>query len=388
MDFGFTEEQKIVQETARRLMEREIIPIADEYDKNKILCDRQKLKILLDKIAPLGYLGNVIPEKYGGAGLDFVTFGILMEELFRAYASLGGIILIQTASREICELGTEEQKRRFLPSLCSGEKILCSAITEPDVGSDNANIGTLARKEGDFYVVNGTKIWISNGSISDIAIVVVQTEKGTGPKGLAHLIIDRGQCPYSARELSKLGLRSFPTSELVFENCRVPKENLLVRPGEGLKTLLRLYEAARATMAIGAVGMAQAAIDAAVRYGKERMQFGKPIGSFQLIQQMIADMLAETEAARLLSYKAYYMIDKKVRCDRETSMAKFYATEAAVRVTSMAIQIHGAYGLSEEYPVERYFRDARSFTIPDGTTQIQKMIVARSVLGLQAFKIK
>ena len=386
MDFEFSSEQKMVQETARRLMEREIVPLADEYDKTKALCDRLKLKVLLDKIAPLGYLGNVIPEEYGGAGLDFVTFGILMEELSRAYASLGGIILIQSASREIYELGTEEQRRRFLPSLCSGEKILCTAITEPNVGSDNANIETLAREDGDFYTVNGTKIWISNGSISDVAIVVVQTERGAGPKGLAHLIVDRGQSPYSTRELSKLGLRSFPTSELVFENCRVPKENLLVPPGGGLKNLLRLYEGARAMMAIGAVGMAQAAIDASIRYAKERIQFGKPIGSFQLIQQMIADMLAETEAARLLAYKAFSMIDKGVRCDRETSIAKFYATEAAVRVTSMAIQIHGAYGLSEEYPVERYFRDARSFTIPDGTTQIQKLIVGRSALGLQAFR--
>jgi alkylation response protein AidB-like acyl-CoA dehydrogenase len=199
------------------------------------------------------------------------------------------------------------------------------------------------------------------------------------------LIVEKEVSPYEARDLPKLGLRSFPTAELVFQDCRVPKENLLVAPGQGLKETLRSFESARAGMAIGSVGMAQAAIDASVRYAKERIQFGKPIGSFQLIQEMIADMVAETEAARLLAYRAHSLLDKKVRCDRETSMAKFYATEAAVRVTSMAIQIHGAYGLSEEYPVERYFRDARSFTIPDGTTQIQKMIVARRVLGLSAF---
>jgi alkylation response protein AidB-like acyl-CoA dehydrogenase len=386
MDFEFTDEQKLIQQTARKVMEREIIPVADEYDKTKALLDRKKLKGLLDKIAPLGYLGHVIPEEWGGAGLDYLTLCVLMEELFRAYASLGGVILIQTAARSIHQLGSEDQKRRFLPGLVSGEMIACTAITEPNVGSNNAGIETLAREDGDSYVINGTKTWISNGSISDLAIVVAQTERGAGAKGICHLIVDRGESPYSARELPKLGLRSFPTSEVVFEDCRVPKENLLVPPGEGLKRILKLYEGARAIMAIGAVGMAQAAIDASVRYAKERTQFGRPIGQFQLIQAMIAEMIAETDAARLLAQRVFWMLDKKARCDREASIAKFYATEAAVRVTSKAIQIHGAYGLSEEYPVERFFRDARSFTIPDGTTEIQKLVVGRSVLGMQAFR--
>ncbi len=386
MDFELTDEQKLIQQTARRVMEREIIPVAHEYDRTKALMDRGKLKGLLDKIAPLGYLGHVIPEEWGGAGLDYLTLCVLMEELFRAYASLGGVILIQTAARSIHQLGTDQQRRRFLPGLVSGEKIACTAITEPNVGSNNAGIETLAREDGDSYVINGTKTWISNGSISDLAIVVAQTDRGAGAKGICHLIVDRAQSPYGARELPKLGLRSFPTSEVVFVDCRVPKENLLVPPGEGLKTILKLYEGARAIMAIGAVGMAQAAIDASVRYAKERTQFGKPIGQFQLIQAMIAEMIAETDAARLLAQRTFWMLDKGVRCDREASIAKFYATEAAVRVTSKAIQIHGAYGLSEEYPVERFFRDARSFTIPDGTTEIQKLIVGRSVLGLQAFR--
>ena len=386
MDFDFTDEQRMIQETARKVMERDIIPIADEYDRTKALLDRQKLKAVLDKLAPLGYLGHVIPVEWGGAGLDHMSLGILLEELSRAYASLAGIILIQTSSREIHEFGTEEQKRHYLPLLCSGDKIICSAITEPNVGSNNADIETFAREDGDFYVINGTKIWISNGGISDMSIVVAQTERGSGAKGLCHILVDREVSPYETRELSKLGLRSFPTSEVVFEDCRVPKENVLVPPGEGLKTILRLYEGARAMMAIEAVGMAQAAIDSSIQYAKERYQFGKPIGSFQLIQEMIANMVAETDASRLLAYRAFYQIDKGVRCDRETSIAKFYATEAAVRTTSAAIQIHGAYGLSEEFPVERFFRDARSFTIPDGTTQIQKLIVARSILGLQAFR--
>jgi len=385
MDFEFTDEQKMLKETARKLMEKEIIPIADEYDKKKSLLDRTLLKKLLDKLAPLGYLAALIPEEEGGAGLDHIGWAILGEELFRAYASLGGVVGIQNTHRMIYLMGTPEQKRKYLPSLFSGEKIICSAITEPNVGSNPIMIETTATLKGNEYILNGTKTWISNGTISDIAMVVAQTQKGAGPFGLCHLIVEKEVSPYEARDLPKLGLRSFPTAELVFQDCRVPRENLLVAPGQGLKETLRSFESARAGMAIGSVGMAQAAIDASVRYAKERVQFGKPIGSFQLIQEMIADMVAETEAARLLAYRAHFLLDKKVRCDRETSMAKFYATEAAVRVTSMAIQIHGAYGLSEEYPVERYFRDARSFTIPDGTTQIQKMIVARRVLGLSAF---
>jgi len=374
MDFELSDEQRMLKDTARRLMDKEIIPIADEYDRKKALLDRRVLKGLFDKLSPLGYIGALVPQEGGGAGLDHVTWGILMEELFRAYASLGGVVGIQNNFAEIWELGTQEQKERFIPPCIKGEKIICSAITEPNVGSNPASIETTATLEGDYYILNGTKTWISNGTISDIAVVVAQTK-----------IVEREVSPYEARDLPKLGLRSFPTAELVFQDCRVPKENLLVAPGQGLKKILQLFEGARAMMAIGATGMAQAAIDASIKYAKERYQFGRPIGSFQLIQEMIADMIAETEASRLLAFRAFSLLDKGVRCDRETSLAKFYATEAAVRVTSMAIQIHGAYGLSEEYPVERYFRDARSFTIPDGTTQIQKLIVGRSILGLQAF---
>ena len=386
MDFDFSDEQKMVQETARRLMEREIIPIADEYDRSKALFDRGKLDPLLKKISPLGYVGGTIPEEWGGAGLDMVTLGILLEELFKAYASLAGIIMLQVGTtRQIFLLGSEEHKKRFLPSLCSGEKIICGAITEPNVGSNNVAIETLAKKDGDSYVINGTKTWISNGSISDVVMIVVQTKKGSGAKGICQILVDRNESPYTAREISKLGLRSFPTSELIFEDCRVPEENLLITPGKGLKTILSVYELGRSMMSIGAVGMGQAAIDASIKYARERIQFGRPIGGFQLIQEMIADMIAEIDASRLLAYRALSLLDKGMRCDTEASLAKLYSTEAAVRVTSKAIQIHGAYGLSEEYPVERFFRDARSWTIPDGTTQIQKLIVGSSVLGIRAF---
>jgi alkylation response protein AidB-like acyl-CoA dehydrogenase len=308
-----------------------------------------------------------------------------MEELFGAYGSLGMVVGLHLSNYEIYEMGTPEQHEKFLRPLMAGEKILCTGITEPNVGSNPAEIQTTAILDGDEYVINGTKVWITNGSISDFALVVAQTTPGSGRKGLCHILVDREVSPYEARELPKLGMRSCPTSEVIFEDCRVPKENLIVAPGQGLNKILRTFEMPRCQLCIGGAGIAQAALDASIKYARERYQFGRPIGSFQLIQQMIADMYVETEAARHLAYKGFSMLDKGVRCDKEASAAKLYGTEMAVRVTSAAIQIHGAYGLSEEYPVERYFRDARSLTIPDGTTQIQKMIVARSLLGLRAF---
>ena len=385
MDFEFTEEQKMVKDTARKIMEKEIIPVAHEYDRTKALSNRTILKGLLDKLIPLGYLGHVIPEEAGGSGMDFITYGIVMEELFGAYGSLGMLVGLHISNYGIYQNGTPQQKEKFLRPLMTGEKILCTCITEPNVGSNPAAIETTAVLDGDDYVINGTKVWITNGSISDIALVVAQTKPGAGKEGLCHILVDREVSPYGARELPKLGMRSCPTSEVVFEDCRVPKENLLVAPGQGLRDILRIFAMPRAQLGIGAAGIAQAALDASIRYAKERYQFGKPIGSFQLIQQMIADMYVETEAARHLAYKSFFLLDKGIRCEKESSAAKLYGTEMAVRVTSAAIQIHGAYGLSEEYPVERYFRDARSLTIPDGTTQIQKMIVARSLLGIRAF---
>jgi alkylation response protein AidB-like acyl-CoA dehydrogenase len=385
MDFEFTDEQQMVKDTARKIMEKEIIPVASEYDRTKALLDKKILKGLLDKLVPLGYLSHVIPEEAGGAGMDFITYGIVMEELFGAYGSLGMVVGLHLSNYEIYEMGTPEQHEKFLRPLMAGEKILCTGITEPNVGSNPAEIQTTAILDGDEYVINGTKVWITNGSISDFALVVAQTTPGSGRKGLCHILVDREVSPYEARELPKLGMRSCPTSEVIFEDCRVPKENLIVAPGQGLNKILRTFEMPRCQLCIGGAGIAQAALDASIKYARERYQFGRPIGSFQLIQQMIADMYVETEAARHLAYKGFSMLDKGVRCDKEASAAKLYGTEMAVRVTSAAIQIHGAYGLSEEYPVERYFRDARSLTIPDGTTQIQKMIVARSLLGLRAF---
>jgi alkylation response protein AidB-like acyl-CoA dehydrogenase len=308
-----------------------------------------------------------------------------MEEL---EPSIYGLVMITGGTaRSVYFLGNETQKRTFIPPILSAEKIGCSAITEPNVGSNPAFVQTRAVLESGHYVLNGTKTWITNGAFADIAFTLATTDPTKGKKGLCRFIVDKEVSPFKAKAIETLedDWQVPSVAELVFEDCRVPQENVLGVSGEGLKDTLVAFQAARCFVAIGSIGLAQRAIDATVRYAKERVQFGKVIGKFQLIQAMVADMIAETDAARLLAYRALSKVQRGVRCARETSIAKFYATEAAVRVTSMAIQVHGAYGLSKEYPVEALFRRARMMTIPDGTTQIQKLIVAREILGMQAF---
>jgi len=384
MNFDLSDEQIMLKSSARRLMEKEVTPFLTSFPEDRPL-PSGKIKELLKKLIPLGYIGSIIPEEYGGAGLDYLTYGLLMEEL---EPSIYGLVMITGGTaRSVYFLGNESQKKAFIPPILSAEKIGCSAITEPDVGSNPAFVQTRAVFDRDHYIVNGTKTWITNGAFADVAFVLATVDPSKGKKGLCRFIVDKAVSPFQAKPIQTMedDLKIPSVGELIFEDCRVPKENVLGVPGEGLKDTLVAFQAARCFVAIGSIGLAQRAIDAAVRYAKERVQFGKIIGKFQLIQSMIADMIAETDAARLLTYRALLQIQKGVRCARETSIAKFYATEAAVKVTSMAIQIHGAYGLSKEYPVEALFRGARMMTIPDGTTQIQKMIVAREILGMQAF---
>jgi alkylation response protein AidB-like acyl-CoA dehydrogenase len=385
MDFEFTEEQKALRNTVRRFLAEKIEPIADEYDRKGPLSKEDSL-MFLKLLKPFGYVATLVPEEFGGAGLDHVCWGILYEELRRTYASLGGMVgITAAASGGLVESTNKPLRDRILPGLVAGEKIICTAITEPNHGSDAALIDTKAVLEGDYYRINGTKMWISNGHIADYVIVVAQTDPSKGGKGICQMLVEREKSPFISKEIHKLGVRSFPTAELVFEDCMVPKENLLFPVGSGYKRTLVGLNSARANMAIAAVGVAQAALDAAVKYAQERMQFKRLIGSYQLVQEMIAEMATEIDAARLLTYRAFAMIDKGVKCRKEVSMAKAYATEMAVRVTSKAIQIHGAYGLADEYKVERFFRDARCLTIPDGTTQIQNLIIGREILGISAF---
>lgn len=384
MDFEFTDEQRALRDTIRRFLAEKIEPIADEYDRKGPLSKEDSLRFLKE-LKPFGYVGTMVPEELGGYGLDHVTWGILFEELRRVYAALGGMVGINAASTgSIAESSNEALRKRILPGLLEGEKIICSAITEPNNGSDASGIDTRAILQTDSYRINGTKMWISNGGIADYVVVVAQTDPSKGANGICQILVEREKSPFIAREIHKLGVRSFSTAELVFEDCMVPRENLLFPVGEGYRHTLISLNRARANAAIASVGIAQAAVDAAVQYAKERIQFNRQIGSFQLIQEMIADMATEVDAARLLTYRALFLLDKGVKCRKEVSMAKAYATEMAVRVASKAIQVHGAYGLADEYKVERYFRDARCYTIPDGTTEIQKLIIGREILGMQA----
>ncbi len=385
MDFQLTEEQKMLKRTAREFMEKEIIPIADEYDRRGPL-SKEDATWLIRKLIPLGYLSGSLPEEYGGLNLDHISGAILSEELCRAWAGLSGVVGIAAGlPRALVEAGTDEQRKSYLSAALSADIIGCAAITEPDAGSDARSIQTTAVLDGDEWILNGTKTWISNGTIADIAHVICVTDRGKGALGMSALLVEKKVSPFTARELHKLGLRAFPTAELSFVDCRVPKGNQIGHLGDAYQRTMYTFERARTGLCIMGVGIAQAAIDASIKYAQERKQFGRPIGSFQMIQEMICDMVTETEAARLLAYWAYDLIERGERCRKESSIAKAYGTEMAVRVTSKAIQIHGAMGLSDELPVERYFRDARTITIPDGTTQIQKLIVGRETLGIRAF---
>ncbi len=387
MDFQLTEEQKLLQKSAREFMEKEIIPLADKYDRKYRPLPKELLVELMKKLTPLGYVGGLVPEKYGGSGLDYLSYALLAEELCRAWGSLGFIELDHHVPgvMSIYLDGSEEQRKKYLPGAVVADLMCCYAITEPDVGSGARDLKTTAVRMGNSYVLNGTKTWITNGTVADLALVVAVSDRKKGVQGISRFIVEKSRSHFGVRELPKLGFCSCPTAELSFEDCRLPEENMLGGIGEGYRETMLIFLMARASLALCGVGLAQAAIDAAVKYAQERKQFGRPIGSFQMIQEMIVDMVIETEAARLLTYKAWDLLGRGINCFKESSMAKAFAPEVAVRVASKAIEIHGAYGLSEEYPVERYFRDARTLTIPDGTTEIQKLVVGREVLGLKAF---
>lgn len=384
MDFDLSKAQQMLQKSVREYLREKIGPIADAFDRKGPMAEGDAKQFLKD-LEPFGYVGTMVPENLGGPGLGYLDWALIFEELRGTYASLGGIVgITSSAAAGICRSGNKTVIDKTAAGLLAGEKIACMAITEPDVGSDAASVRTEAVSQGDHFLVNGTKMWISNGTIADYVILVATVDPSLGPGGICQLLVERDVSPFEANEIPKMGLKSFPTAELVFNNCRVPKENLLKSPGEGLKSALADLTFARCNAAVASVGIAQAALNAAITYAKGRTQFGKPIGRFQLIQQMVADMAAEVDASRLLTYRALSLFDKGRIPIREASIAKAYATEAGVRVASKALQIHGAYGLSEEFPVERYFRDARCYTIPDGTTQMQQLIIGRELLGMSA----
>lgn len=383
MDFELSETERMLADAARRVVAKEIESVLDSHPPDRPLPKTAMLD-LYRSVADLGYHGARISEKEGGSGLTYVMLGILNELLPPVLAM--SLLGHESTIKRIEMGGTAEQKVRFVPDLLAGRKIAGTATSEPNVGSDPRGIETTAVLAGDHYVLNGTKLWATNGSILDTAIVVAALGKDPDGRNLiTRFIVDRAESPFESREVPTIGFQQGHLGELVFRDCRVPKANLLGEPGDAHSSLTFTWLANRANMGLIGVHLAQRALDASVAYAKERVQFGKPIGSFQLVQEMLAEMATLTDASRLLCYRALALLDRGVWCHRESSMAKAYATEAAVRVTNVAIQIHGAYGLTKEFPLERWARDARMITIPDGTTQIQRLIIGRELVGLRAF---
>ena len=382
MDFDLSPEQVEIRKLARSFADREIAPGARERDR----AERFPADVL-KKMAPIGFLGGPVPEQYGGMGVDYISHALITEEIGRADSSVRTTLSVQISLVELTILkwGTEEQKRTWLPRLCKGEVLGCFGLTEPAVGSDATKLQASAKRDGNDWIINGRKTWISNGSVSKVALVFATVDPSKGSKGITAFLIDREKSPYGSQALhGKLGLRSSDSSELILDNVRVPDAMRLGEVGQGFKIAMSALDSGRYSVAAGAVGTAQAAIDASVAYATQRQSFGKPLAGHQLVQELLADMVVETEAARLLVWRAGDLKNKGKPNTRETSIAKLYASEIAQRVTDNGIQIHGGYGFSDEFPVERFWRDARVNRLYEGTTQIQKLIIARFTTGIDA----
>lgn len=381
MDFQLSPDQKMVREMAREFVDREVVPHAKEWEEQGEIP-----RSVIDKMAKLGMMGGPIPEKYSGAGMDYVSFTLLVEEIARGSSSLRTTISVQVslAGTTLLKFGSEEQKRRYLVPLAKGEKLGAWALTEPQAGSDAANQRTTAELDGEEWVINGEKRFISNGNIADFVIVHAREPGTKREEGISVFLVEKGTEGFTVPRVetsSKLGLRASPTADLSFEDCRIPKENLIGNRGGGWEAAMYVLNHGRLGVAAGGVGLGQACLDASVKYAKERRAFGKAIGEFQLVREMIAEMALDVEAGRLLYLKAAHMRDLGLDNRLAVSMAKLFCAQMAMRCADRAVQIHGGYGFSGDYPVERYFRDAKILGLYEGTNQIQQMIIAHEVLG-------
>jgi butyryl-CoA dehydrogenase len=382
MDFELTDEQRLIKDTAREFTDREIVLQSRENARNHHF-DLD----LVRKVADQGYLGAVVPQEYGGAGLDYVSYGLIVEEIGRGDSAIRTVISVQTSlvCSGIVRWGTEEQKQKYLPKLCSGEWLGCFGLTEPDTGSDAANQRTRATKTDGGWVINGAKMWISMANYAKVAMIFAQTDPSLGAKGLACFIVDTDQPGYTAQTIEhKMGLHGSDTGSISLEDVEVSDEDMLGGVGDGFKVAMSNLDSGRYSVAAGCVGICQGCVEESVKYSKERQQFGRPIASFQLVQAMIADMVVKTEASRMLVWRAGWLKDKGLPNTLETSVAKLHATEASLECANMAIQVHGGAGYVDDHPVERYLRDARVTTIYEGTSQIQKLIIGRQVTGISA----
>lgn len=382
MDFDLTPEQDLVRETARDFTDREVVPRARENSRRHYF-DVE----LVRSIAAQGYLGAIVPKEYGGAGLDYITYGVIVEEIGRGCSAMRTVISVQTSlvCSSILRWGTEEQKQRYLPKLCSGEWLGCFGLTEPDTGSDAANQKTRAVKTDTGWVINGAKMWISLGNHSKVAIVLAQTDPSLGHRGIAAFLVDCDQPGFQPSEIEgKMGLHASDTAQIALQDVEVPDDAVLGEIGEGFKIAMSALDSGRYSVAAGCVGIGQACLEESVTYAKEREQFDRPIASFQLVQAMLADIKVRTDASRLLVWRAGALKDAGKPSTVETSIAKLYATESAVESAHQAIQIHGGAGYVDDHPVERHFRDVRVTTLYEGTSQIQKLIIGRALTGINA----
>jgi butyryl-CoA dehydrogenase len=382
MDFQLSDEQKLISEAAREFSDREILPVVRDNDRAARF-DRE----LARKMGEVGYLGAPIAEKYGGRDLDYIGYGLIVGEIGRADSSARTVVSVVTSlvGGSIERWGSEEQKMRWLPRLCSGEALGCFGLTEPDTGSDAANLRTRATKTDSGWSISGQKMWISLANFSELALIFAQTDPALKHRGLACFLVPTDSEGFTTQEIhGKLGLRSSDTAEISLDEVEVGDDAMLGAVGDGFKVAMSALDNGRYSVAAGCVGICDGCVDASVAYAKERKQFGVPLARFQLVQEMIADMILKRDASRMLVYRAGLLKDEGLPNTMETSVAKLYATEAAVECANLAIQVHGGSGYVDDYPVERYLRDARVTTLYEGTSQIQKLIIGRAATGINA----
>jgi butyryl-CoA dehydrogenase len=382
VDFQLSDEQRLISETAREFAEREILPRVRDNDRAGRF-DRE----LASKMGEVGYLGAPVAEEYGGRSLDYIGYGLIVEQIGRADSSARTVVSVQTSlvAGSIERWGSEEQKRAWLPRLCSGEALGCFGLTEPDTGSDAANLRTRATRIDSGWSISGQKMWISLGNYAEVALIFAQTDPEKKHRGLACFLVPTASEGFTAQEIhGKLGLRSSDTAEISLDEVEVPDEAMLGEIGDGFKVAMSALDNGRYSVAAGCVGVCEGCVEASVAYAKERKQFGVPLARFQLVQEMIADMILKRDASRMLVLRAGLLKDEGAPNTMETSVAKLYATEAAVECANLAIQVHGGSGYVDDYPVERYLRDSRVTTLYEGTSQIQKLIIGRLATGVNA----
>jgi alkylation response protein AidB-like acyl-CoA dehydrogenase len=382
MDLSLTEDQQSFKQLAREFLDKEVVPHRAEWDRAESVDTA-----IIPRLGEIGFFGLTIPEEYGGIGGDYITYCIGMEELGRADSSVRGIVSVSMGlvGKVILSHGTEEQKQQWLPGIADGTTLGCFGLTEPDTGSDAGNLKTRAVRDGDDWVVNGSKIFITNGTWADVCLVFARTG-GPGPKGVSAFLVPTGTPGFGRTEIKgKLGLRGQATAELAFDDMRVPASAMLGEEGEGFKIAMHSLDKGRVSVAAGCVGIVQGCLESVVSYSLERKQFGRQLASFQLVQDMIADISVDADAARLLTWRAADLIERGEPFGVEASKAKLFASEAAVRSANLAIQAFGGYGYVDEYPVQKYMRDARVMTLYEGTSQIQKLLIGRAETGVNAF---